>query len=244
MKYSLTAVLTIIATVGVSAANGADLDSLLGDWTAAASHDSAGGSDLLLGPTSDGVAEINSNSVRSFDPAPAADARDADPKTLASSSAPATHGQGHHSPPPVLPVNGFQLSVPTPNPYYTATRGDCGCRSGPCSSGNCDGGKCDGGKCGGCASGRCGELVPRSQMCAEGESDCRPRRRPLLPPPVTFLNLFRSRSAYSTVWAGYGEETRHRARNKSPHINGTWNTSDDGGLIEPGCNQCQTGCSH
>lgn len=262
MKRSLTAALALIATVCGSTFAHADLDSLLGDWTEAASHDAGlgrgldDGSDLLLAPAMDATAEIDPEFA--VNPAAAlagnSDGRTAEPKTLASANAqgialthgtptdgvapvPAGYSGPHprvmqHGQQPVLAINGHQVSGPQANPYYKPGSRQCGNTA------------CQGGDCatrGGC-SGGCGELVPREQLAhLEGESECRPHRRPLLPPPTTMLQLFRSKNTYSTVWAGYADETRDRMRNRSPHLNGTWNACDDGGLIEPGCTRCGPG---
>jgi hypothetical protein len=121
----------------------------------------------------------------------------------------------------------YAPAAPTLNPYYTPTSSNCDCNqtTGKCGCGN-----------------NCGELIATNRPChCEGESECRPHRRPLLPPPSTILQMFRSKNSYSTVWAGYQEETRTRLRNTSPDLNGTWNSGDNG-LIEPGCNTCGTGC--
>ncbi|EMI52393.1 hypothetical protein [Rhodopirellula sallentina] len=226
MKRSLSAALAIIATVCGASAARADLDSLLGDWAEAASHDSDAyaSEDFSLAP----AADVSQTSVQ---PNQAKDS-DGEGKTLTSHAGEMIYQDagtvgGAYSEP-----DHFAGPTPTANPYYTPAS-DCGCDSGSCSKPSC-----------GCGSG-CGELVNGADCHCKGLSECRPHYRPTLPPPSSLLQMFRSRNSYSAVWAGYAEETRNRCRNKSPHLLGTWQTCDHGGLIEPACNtcnSCESGC--
>jgi len=126
---------------------GGIFDFVVGDWTAACFLNDNGR--RIGSPTrsdaANGVAEyieLGRSSIRRGQ----RNARDGRPENASASSfgtRPRT-AKGHHRGRRVLPLNGFQAQAfRTPNPYYTATRGDWRCRSGPCRSGNCDGGKCD-----------------------------------------------------------------------------------------------------
>ncbi|EMI41397.1 hypothetical protein [Rhodopirellula sp. SWK7] len=236
MKRSLSAALAIIATVCGATAARADLDSLLGDWAEAASHesDAYAAEDFTLAPASAGIG--GPETAQPQTPArvqATASANKAADKTLTSHAGSGIYQDHAGAIPGVVeaPVmEGYAAPTATINPYYTPASADCGCDSGDCkktSSCGCGGG--------------CGELIDGGQGCyCKGLSECRPHQRPVLPPPSSLLQIFRSRNSYSSVWAGYAEETRARCRNTSPHLLGTWRTCDHGGLLEPACNTCNS----
>ncbi|MCM2372953.1 hypothetical protein [Aporhodopirellula aestuarii] len=219
MKRSLSVVLAIIATACGAPAARADLDSLLGDWAEAASHDSDNYDSgnyttegFTLAPASAGLAEEDISGKPSKD------------KTLTSNHADVVHDLDSE----VAVADTYEAITPTINPYYTPSSEDCGCDSGQAK------------KKFSCGCGGGGEMIPCNQSChCKGLSECRPHQRPALPPPSSLLQMFRSKNSYSTIWSGYAEETRSRCRNTSPHVLGTWRTCDEGGLLEPGCNTCE-----
>lgn len=231
MKRSLIATLALVVTTWGGSVARADLDSLLGDWTDAATQEAGSTEDskFSLAPASEGIAETDSDSPL-------------EPNTLTGAHPHSGEVQATGQPPIFSPIPSpspaavesnpasYGSPSPTVNPYCASGPSTSDC---PCGSGACDS------SCG------CGRLVPRQQIGhLVGESECRPHRRPVLPPPGNLLQMFRSKNSYSAVWAGYADETRARLRNISPHLNGTWNTCDDGGLIEPGCTTCGPGCAH
>lgn len=248
----------------------ADLDDLLGDWADAAASEvdsepsDALGSDALdLAPASatenlvsrapaedrftaaDWTAsDLDSNQLNVSDLAqPSSDAGTETPETLT--------GHNHSNPgqnvvDSAIPSDLYQVASPTANPYVGSSNGQCGCGTASCGCNprivECGSGRCGcSGFSGGCSS--CGELVGRgSAPCVEGKSECRPHHRPNLPPPSTFLDLFRSRNSYTDVWTGYADETRLRVRNRSPHLDGTWKCRGCGALVERSNSACGCGC--
>lgn len=252
----------VVAISPMSSAH-ADLDSLLGDWAdaAASNVDTDATDDVSLSPASATESLISQTPVEAqFTPADwnletnqpkSADLLDTDRNSTGDSKETLTNSAGHshsaighsvvQSP---VPADLYQVATPTANPYVHGSGGcdqcgtpKCGCESRIV---ECDSGQCGGSGCG-CSS--CGQLVDRSSVhCIEGQSECRPHRRPNLPPPSTFLDLFRSRNSYTDVWAGYADETRLRVRNRSPHLDGTWRCRGCGALVERDNNACGCGC--
>jgi hypothetical protein len=167
-------------------------------------------------------------------------------QTLTGSATQEQYEVGHSVAHDPIPTDLYHVATPTENPYATVPQSDCGCDSPSCDGASC-GGSCRTVGCAGrglgCGCTSCGELLTQGDIyCLRGQSECRPHRRPNLPPPSTFLDLFRSRNSYTDVWAGYAEETRLRVRNRSPHLDGTWKCRGCGALVESHNHACGCGC--
>ncbi|SMP65206.1 hypothetical protein SAMN06265222_1095 [Neorhodopirellula lusitana] len=239
MNRSLPLFFAVFATVACVPTAHADLDSLLGDWVDAANSEteSNSASDLSLTSAAQ-VGELEMVSSPSL-------TSEADPLSLDDTpdeAGEATSLTGHHAGSGSsvghqhlhAPHNLYAAPTPSINPYVGQASGGCGQPS--CGQASCNSGSC------GCQSG-CGELLDRQDDCRKvGQSECRPHRSPVLPPPSTFLQLFRSRNSYSAVWEGYADETRERCRNRSPHLDGTWRCQGCDNLLEPGQVTCSGGC--
>ncbi|MEM6365314.1 MAG: hypothetical protein AAF745_12880 [Planctomycetota bacterium] len=134
---------------------------------------------------------------------------------------------GHHNTTPLPPVASQAPLQSNPYAESCATCGTASCDASPSAGQSCDGGACDAQACdsgcgcqSGCGCSPCGELLEGCDVAHLCLPECRPHRRPSLPPPSTFLQYFNSRNSYSTIWDGYNNETRHRLRNRSPYVVG------------------------
>lgn len=270
VKLAITVVVGVALVATPMAYAHADLDDLLGDWAnAAASGDDSGASDahasddISLAPASATESLVSQTPAdEQFTPAdwaaPDLGASQTNVDELTQANSDSTKktqetltgrhhsSSGHSIVRSGIPSDLYNVATPSSNPYVGSSQGQCGCGGSPC---GCDSEivECGSGRCGcsgigaGCSS--CGDLVNRGDAhCIEGKSECRPHRRPNLPPPCTFLDLFRSRNSYTDVWAGYADETRLRVRNRSPHLDGTWKCRGCGALVEPTNNACGCGC--
>lgn len=265
MKRSLTLCLTALVWFAAAPLAHADLDSLLGDWadaTAAATNTLSDVSPAPVSAQSERTqarprpqTTVNTTAVTDAVDERVPSTKRSSDNTLTGSYAndasvsthPVALGQSTDSYPmgeTVIDSDGYpeMISPPlsTASLHSNRSASGCGCPTGHCGGKACRSGGCDHGGCD-----QCGQmLAPGQGGRIEGQSECRPHRRPNLPPPSTFLQMFRSRNSYTDVWAGYADETRLRVRNTSPHLNGTWRCSGCGAMLEPGCDMCGCGCGH
>ncbi|EMI28045.1 hypothetical protein [Rhodopirellula europaea] len=229
----------------------ADLDSLLGSWTEAASAEHAAEESLVLNHASEQPAQVQHM------PAPA----------TAFPHQPVATVNPYVVTPGTIDCGGCDSAGPCQNPgckscgpkFNWAKRLGSGCNTcGELVDPSCQACKTSGlkGKLKGLGSkgcNTCGEIVEGCQAgCNVGLSECRPHRAPALPPPSSMLEYFRSRPSYAGIWAGYAEETRNRCRNKSPHVLGTCDClgcqtggcqSGNCGTASPAPGGCQSGCA-
>jgi len=238
-RPTTTLLIAVLAALPVTPAM-ADLNELLGKWMDAASGPSGKRAPLEFRAEADSASQ-QGHQTRSQ---PSTLTADEDPGLMElAEPAPSTRfAPAELEPAPQQSWSAdeshqaFQPPVISENPYVKSQHGSyqasgvgsgySGCSA--CSDGSCDGAGC---KCqhGRCEFG-CGAMLGPGDVCHLGLSECRPHHPPTLPPPSSFLQYFRSRNSYSDVWAGYADETRHRWRNRSPYLHGTW--------MNPGCQGC------
>ncbi|TWU65117.1 hypothetical protein [Crateriforma conspicua] len=226
--FATLAIILLLVTLAVPASADADLDALLGELSFGESQlvsDSAMPSDAEeaidqlpppdanvaseqpeLGFASDGMIESDQDDLSLTDPIPASGTlvqqQPAYQATPSVELAPQTAIGPAVEQPTALPQ-----PIVSENTAMAGAAHQAGCSCNQCGG---HGANMRGqASFAGCSSGQCGSAY-----------QCTPHRKPTLPPPSTFQQVFHSRPANADLWAGYEAEAAHREAHAYKHVRG------------------------